>query len=117
MGAHTIHGALHFISRDPLFETEKPYAIQYEPHGDIPSSNMREDTVESVPIHDMRPDMAVLDFESDGFVVRDLDSSMAYDDFANPDVVMNTYLVEVQRLLRDLLGTNNVAIVEYLVRK
>lgn len=110
-----IKASLHFLDRNELYEHEKPYSIQYFPHGSIPQSNVRQHVANDVPIHDMRAQIVSLDFNRDGFVVRNLDSKLAKEDFAVPEKVIGVYLEEVKALLCDLLDTSNVAVVEYLV--
>ena len=107
---------LYFLPRDPLYEVEKPYAIQYEPHGDIPLTNVKQNTVSRVSVHDVRARMDTLSLETDGFTVCSIESKMRYEDFARPETVTDIYLTEIQNLLHDTLGTQNVAILEYLVR-
>ena len=112
----TLKVTLHFLAREKLYEHEKPYSIQFEPHGDVPRSNVRQTIVEDMNIQDIRSTRDLLRLESDGFIVRDLHSAMSYTDFADPEIVQRVYLEEVRTLLAQSLGTKNVAILEYLVR-
>lgn len=106
---------MHFLSRDQLYTYEKPYSIQYFPHGDVPQSNVKQDVVENVRLRDIRLAKNSLEFDKDGFVVRNFESRLSYDDFADPEKVKSVYLEEICALLQNTLGTNNVAIIEYLV--
>ncbi|KAF2446064.1 hypothetical protein P171DRAFT_483444 [Karstenula rhodostoma CBS 690.94] len=106
-----------FLARDELYKTAKPYAIQYEPHGDVPQTNVIQEMVNNIPVRDLRPLKETLTLKNDGVIVRDLNVQMMYEDFANPTTVQNVYLAKVQDLLREALGTPNVAILEYLVRR
>lgn len=106
-----------FLARDELYETTRPYAIQYEPHGDVPQTNVKQEMVNNIPIRNLRPFKDTLKLEKDGIVVRDLNTQMTYEKFADPVAVQDTYLPKVRELLRDVLETQNVAILEYLVSK
>lgn len=111
-----VTATLHFLPRDPLFEEEKPYSIQYTPHGDIPQTNVYQDIVKGVKVRNIRPIRDALSFESDGMIVKDFHSRMTYEEFADPEIVRNVYVPEVAELLKKELGVENVAILEYLVR-
>jgi hypothetical protein len=116
--AASLKVSLQFLPRDPLYDTEKPYSIQYVPHGDVPQTNVYQDTVPNVPMGDMRgPLMDFLTLNDDGFVVRGLRSRMRHEDFADPETVKRIYLPEVCELLKREAGTENVAILEYLIRR
>lgn len=111
----SVIATLHFLPRDPLFDEEKPYSIQYTPHGDIPQTNVYQEIVRGIKIRNIRPLRNTLDFHSDGMVVQDFRTKMSYDDFATPDIVRRVYVHEIAELLKKELGVNNVAILEYLV--
>jgi hypothetical protein len=111
----SVIGTLHFLPRDPLFETEKPYSIQYTPHGDIPQTNVYQDIVKGVKVSNLRPILDSLDFSKDGMIVRDFKTAMSYEDFAIPEAVRNIYVPEIRELLKREMGVPNVAILEYLV--
>ena len=98
-----------------MHEIEKPYVIQYEPHGDIPGTNIKSVKLDDVPIRDLRPEKGSLCFETDGIFIRNMESKMEYEDFATPAIVQKIYLEEIHLHLQDMLGTQIVAIAEYLV--
>ncbi|KAL8838631.1 MAG: hypothetical protein Q9170_002077 [Blastenia crenularia] len=110
-------GALHFLVRDALYDQEKPYTIQYEPHGEIPRTNIKGISVPDVNIRDLRPTLSGLSFDRDGVVVKSLETELQYEDFGDPQKVQKVYLEEVRVLLQETLGSHNVAVVEYLVRR
>lgn len=109
------NGALHFLVRDPLYNTVKPYTIQYEPHGDIPRTNIKGVSIPEVHIRDLRPSLSNLSFEKDGAIVKSLDSKLQYEEFGDPKKVQKVYLEEVRLVLQEALASHNVAVVEYLV--
>lgn len=106
-----------FLSRDDSYKTSKPYAIQYEPHGDVPQTNVIQEMVNNIPVRDLRPSKDSLTHEKDGLVIRDLRTKMAYEDYADPSAVQSVYLPAVQKLVQEVMGSENVAILEYLVRR
>ena len=115
--AKDAHGSLHFLARDPLYLTEKPYTIQFSPHGSVPQNNIKQEIVPNVLLHDIRPVKDALDFDRDGFMIVDLESKLHRDDFADPGKVIEVYLEEVKDMLKQHFGTANIAIIEYLVSR
>lgn len=109
-------GSMAFMARNPLHITEKAYRIRYEPHGDIPATNTEEVRKDDITVHDFRSSMDKLDLETDGFVVQSLVSKMRLEDYADPAAVQKIYLAEVRLLLQNMFSTENVAVLEYLVR-
>lgn len=105
-----------FLSRADIYEKEKPYAIQFEPHGDVPQSNVIQEMVDKIPVRYVRPVKDKLTLEKDGLLVRNLYTGMQYDGFADPAAVQSTYLPTLHNLLKETLGTKNVAILKYLVQ-
>ena len=106
-----------FLPRLELYKSEKPYSIRYEPHGDVPQTNMNPEAVDNIPIKDLRPCKDKLKFQEDGFIVKELKSELRYEDYDSPDAVSETYVGEVAEMLREVTGSKNVAILEYLVRR
>lgn len=111
----TVSATLHFLPRDPLYDEEKPYSIQYTPHGDVPRTNVYQDIIDGVKIRNIRPIRDTLDFNNDGMIVRNFQTKMIYEDFAIPEVVREIYVPEIAELLKKEMGVENVAILEYLV--
>lgn len=112
---HDVKATMSFLPRKPLWDEEKPYHIRYKPHGDAPETNVTPEPVSNVHIQDLRPNISRINLETDGITVYNLKSRMKYEDFANPDAVTKTYLPELCELLKQILKTKNVAVLEYLV--
>lgn len=111
----TVTATLHFLPRDPLFNEEKPYSIQYTPHGDIPQTNVYQDIVKGVKVRNIRSIRDKFHFNDDGIIMRNFKTQMSYEDFAVPEIVRSVYVPEITQLLRQEMGVHNVAILEYLV--
>ncbi|KAH8725984.1 hypothetical protein GQ44DRAFT_771567 [Phaeosphaeriaceae sp. PMI808] len=109
--------SIFFLGRDELYKTAKPYAIQYEPHGDVPQTNVIQELVQNIPVRGLRPIKDTLTLERDGIVVRELHTKLKHADYADPAAMQSEYLPAVQELVREVSGTENVAILEYLVRR
>jgi hypothetical protein len=71
--------------------------------------------VNNISIRDIRPLKDQVSLDRDGVMVRDIRSKMGYEDFADPIAVQEIYLLDVQAMLQTHLGTENVAVLEYLV--
>lgn len=111
----TVHGAIHFLTRDDLYKEEKPYTIRYSTPDDVPRSNSNHEEVHGIPIEDIRGREAEFSLSKHGFTVTRLDSGMDYADFADPDKVLNVYLQSVARKLREVLNAAHVQVYEHTV--
>jgi hypothetical protein len=117
-----IKSELNFLSRDSLYETEKPYSLRFTPplEDDDPNSsppparhNLNTCKVQ-IDIHDARP----LDprLEEHGFALTHVPTSMTYKDFSDHDKIESVYAKELQEHLKGLLvGARHVRVIDYVV--
>lgn len=110
--AHDIESELCFLGRDPVYETEKPYCLRFDPLDDIPRHNLKIDS-RSVPIADARALNATV--ERNGFTLTTIPTKMAYGDFENPKAIETTYALEVQNYLKTMFGAPHARIIDYNV--
>ena len=110
-----VETSLHFLTRDKLYENEKPYQLKYTPAKGIPTTNIRLEKKESIKISSMRGQEGRLSFEKNGFTVLRMDDEIPYDTFSNSTSVQN-YLDMVGEQLKMRLGADKVQVYQYTVR-
>jgi hypothetical protein len=112
----TVHGAIHFLTKDKLYKEEKPYTIRYAVPDDVPRSNSKHDEHHNIPITDIRSNLQSFSLAKNGFTVTRLETTLKYDDYAFEDRIVDIYLYEVARVLRDTLKARHVQVYEHTVR-
>jgi hypothetical protein len=95
-----------------LYEKEKPYVLRYEAV-DIPQSNIKLETVENIPISQMRTRQLSLD--QNGIQLLRFESSLQYGDFEYTSQVERVFFSEIRDLLRRTFKTQDVYIFDWAV--
>ena len=109
-----VETSMHFLTRDDLYEREKPYQFRYDVADGIPRTNLRHVKQEPLKIHNMRGREEQFSFEKNGFTVLELDEEIPYDDFDDPAGIRR-YLDIVAKQLRLKLNADTVQVYQYLV--
>ncbi len=100
-----IHATMYFLRRDDIYRKVKSYNLEYASE-DIPISNLKTHKVENLFIKDLRGIEHEFTFNENGFAVLDLQSSMSYEDFNDPDKIERIYCRELGScLLRYMQAT------------
>jgi hypothetical protein len=108
-------GSIHFLKRDALYDLEKPYTIRYAlPEGTLRTNSQHEEH-HGLLIQNIRPQLQRFSMGSHGFTVVKMESAMMYQDFENEDRIINIYLAEVARKLRETLKARHVQVYEHTV--
>lgn len=87
-----------FLERLPLYETQKPYSIDYRIatwESEIPRSNYKSVHVDNIPVEDIRGRESEFTFSNSGFAVLQTDTAMEYEDFSDPQKVDRIYCHEI----------------------
>ena len=113
--ATVVHTTTHFLKRDKLYDTEKPYSLRFTPPDGFPRANIKLDK-HDIDIHDVRKNAKNLIFERDGATVLDFESRMTYEDYDNDGTVRKVLLKEVANHLKTFLAAQHVQIFEHTVR-
>jgi len=110
-----VEGTIHFLARDPLYKSEKPYSLRFTPES-ISQTNLKP-VKRTVRVVDLREESAAkkLDFESCGFGVVSMKSALAYDDFFKKDMVKSVYYLEIGQMLKTLFKASHVYILDHVV--
>lgn len=112
-----VQTSMHFLSRNDLYSTVKPYSLRFEPPEGFERSNITLERQENLVVEDARATIEQFSLEKQGFAIMNLDSQMTYDDFEDDAKIVEVYLKEVANALRDLFGASQVQIFEHTVRK
>lgn len=111
----SVKAPIYFLSRDPIYETTKPYTLRYRPSeaSQIPQTNVERELHELI-FHDLRH-MKGLEYEKRGFQVVNLESIMRYEDFDDEEKVERFHGKEVSEAVRVALGARGVDVVDFVV--
>lgn len=110
-----VETSLHFLTRDKLYEHEKPYQLKYTAAKGIRTTNIRLEKKESIKISSMRGQERWLSFEKNGFTMLKMDNEIPYDTFSSSTSVQK-YLDMVAEQLKIRLGADKVQVYQYTVR-
>ena len=105
---------MNFLTRDNLYETEKPYQLRYNPEEGTPKTNLRLEKQNALKISSMRGREQQFSLERNGFAVLKLDNEIPYEAFGNPKGIQS-YLDVVCQSLKVHLGADRVQAYQYLV--
>lgn len=111
--------ALKFMKRMPRYATEKPYTIDYRVgkwEGDIGRTNFQSEWVDHVPIGDIRGKEDRFNFDTAGFGIVEMESSMSYPDFDDSYKVDSVYCQEVASCILRYFDAASVQIYDVEVR-
>ena len=109
-----VETSMHFLTRDPLYEHEKPYQLKYAAAEGIPRTNLRLKKQEPIKVSGIRNQEQHFSFEKNGFTVLKMEEDVPYDDFFNPSGIRK-YLDAVAERLKVALGADRVQVFQYLV--
>ena len=109
-----VETSIHFLTRDDLYKTEKPYQLKYMANPGIPKSNLRLEKQNTTKISNIRGQEENFSFDKNGFAVLKMDKGVPYDDFDKPEGIRR-YLDAVTENVRALLGANKVQAFQYVV--
>jgi hypothetical protein len=105
--------SLQFVIRnDALYQKEKPYVLRYQ-SADIPQSNITLETVDNVPISQMRTRQFSLD--KNGFQLLNFNSSMYYTGFEDVSLIETVYFREIREIIRTTVKAQDVFIFDWAV--
>ncbi|CAK7229737.1 hypothetical protein SCUCBS95973_007329 [Sporothrix curviconia] len=105
---------MHFTDRVALWDTVKPYSLQFYPKEDFPRTNIQHTPCETT-IHSMRARTPAPSLAVEGFAVQTLASKMAYADFSDEATIEAVYCSELESHLARALGdgVRNVRVLDY----
>ncbi|TPX18958.1 uncharacterized protein E0L32_011351 [Thyridium curvatum] len=113
---NVLEAPLHFINRDKLWDTVKPYSFQYYLKEDFPRTNVKQTPIpiELKSIRDQNPPPSL---DAQGFAVHELETRMQYEDFADEKTIEGIYCKELEKYFLEALGAKHVRALDYQVRR
>ena len=105
---------MHFLSRDKLYDVEKPYQLNFTPEEGAPMSNCHPEKRDDIKITSMRDHENQFSLEKNGFTVVKMNQETPYTDFENPEGIQ-AYLRTVVQSVQALLGADKVQAFSYNV--
>ena len=111
---HGIWSKMYFLARRPKYAKEKPYSMRYYPGDIVPQSNVEREE-HTILFTDIRHHLDNCSLDRKGFELMLVDTSMAYEDFADNEMVRNIYIREVESTLKERLGATHVIGLDFAV--
>ncbi|MCJ1395218.1 hypothetical protein MMC18_008101 [Xylographa bjoerkii] len=105
---------VYYCAPHALYQKVKPYLIDYEIEGGFPRTNIIPEA-HQIMLQDIRGREDSFDFESSGFGVAEMQTSMSYDDFRHPDTVRDVYCQEVASCLLQYTDAAAVQVFDFAV--
>lgn len=111
----SLKASLRFTQRDEKFKTEKPYELEYEPDVNMPHKNFTIETIDDIPIEDLRPTIDSLSLDQEGIAVVPIDTQMSYDDYYNEEKLKTVFGPELRESILKYTGARRVYFHETVV--
>lgn len=108
-----IRSQIHFLKRQDIYDTEKPYTLRFLPPEGFLRANISLEQ-HSIEIQDIRNETP-LEFERDGVAILNLPSQMSYEDYDDEQKVKEVFLKEVANALKAHLQAQHVQVYEHTV--
>ncbi len=106
---------MYFLDRSDLWNTTKPYVLQYYPKEDFARHNLKHEIPYTTRLQDMRSRIPAVSLDTEGFEFRELDSKMEYVDFEDDAKIEATYCRELEECLLGELGAKHVRALDFQV--
>lgn len=107
---------IYHLEQLSLYQNVKPYTMRYVPDASLPSTNVRREK-RKVQVKDMRGQESHFSLDKQGFMIRELRTSMQHEDYDNDQAIRDTYLEELRNVLIDLFPGCDVDFISYLVSR
>ncbi|KAF1963708.1 hypothetical protein CC80DRAFT_557569 [Byssothecium circinans] len=109
-----------YLKNLPLYSTTKPYVVNLPLHMIPPGkrTNQISVAVPNIRIRDLREVKESFDIDNSGLQYKDdIHSAMAYEDWEDPEKIMNIYVKEVGDYLKRTLGAERTILLSQNVRR
>ena len=108
---------INFLIRDPVYKSEKPYLLLYEPPEGFATSNIKTEKPPEVRIQEVKDKKNQFSLEEHGMEIMHIETALTREEFDDENLLKKVYLQEVGDLVRDRFKAKKVQIFEHLVRK
>jgi hypothetical protein len=106
-------GEVYFLSRNPIYNQEKPYTLRYAPELDFPQTNI-ERSLHKIKFQDMR-DAPGLIYDKCGFTFANYVSAMRHEDFESPIKIETLHQAEIVECVKKTLNASSIDVLDYVV--
>lgn len=107
-----VEAGIHYLSRDPIYDTIKPYTMRYQPSDDLPMSNITR-KMENTKVYNMRHCLETLRYETCGFQLVTMESQMTYEDFWDFKKIDQIHRPEIERCVKATMKASDVRLLDY----
>lgn len=114
MAITTIQSHTHFLARDPLYDTEKPYSLRFTAPEGFPRANIRLER-HGITVRDIRAGTKPTLTKDGCTLLDDFTTQMNYSDYDDEDKIKEIYLRDVANHLKALFSAQHVQIFEHTV--
>jgi hypothetical protein len=104
-----------YLDHDEKFENEKPYELRFVPPKGFPARNCTWSSYDKIKVTDVRGRESDFRLNRHGFQLCRLETALNTDDFANNELVEQTYLKEAAQCLKEILQADRVLVFDYSV--
>ncbi|KAK6855172.1 CmcJ-like methyltransferase [Apiospora arundinis] len=113
----TVISDMHFLERNEMYETEKPYSLRFPPNGmpEFPQSNVKRDK-HQIQLRSMR-EATNLNVDTCGFELLHSPCTISYQDFEDRKKIQDIYLTDLCGDLKTALKANLVIPLDFSVRR
>lgn len=105
----------YYANRDPKWQHEKPYQLQFPAPDGFPETNMTWTQHSDVQVADIRGVEGTFTVHRHGFQLCNLDTRLTYEDMGDRKKVEEIYLPEVAESLKKELKADRVLVFDYNV--
>ncbi|PVH89532.1 hypothetical protein DL98DRAFT_600828 [Cadophora sp. DSE1049] len=118
---HHVKSSLHFLTRDPIYQSEKPYLVDKEVDlSNVPRAVETNRILEECPVkvHDVRAClMQEVDIDVTGWTFVKGEAEMSTADFHDPPTMESTYFDELLQMMKDQFPQySSLALLDHVVR-
>jgi hypothetical protein len=105
---------LHFLKRDPKYDTIKPYTCRFDTQGKFPYTNI-ENVKHTVSVSNIRPILNEISLQRQGFSVMTIPPQMSYEDFNNDEIIRAVHIPHILTTFQNELKAVEIHVLDYRV--
>lgn len=113
--ASSVLSSIHFLQRDPLYDSEKVFELKFDPSSGLPKSNMRLEKRDGIEIQDIRDREAQYSFDRNGFSILRADFGMPANTYYEEHLLRQEYFPKLAHAVKEHLRASQVRIFDYNV--
>lgn len=107
---------LHFLARNPKYDTVKPYTVRFNTEGKFPYTNI-ENVKHDVELANLRPILGDISWNQHGFQVIKIPERMTYEDLNNDETVRTQHIPHILTTLQSELNARHIHVLDMRVSR